>query len=240
MIIGVYGFQDAGKTTLVEDLVRALVRKGHTVASVKHTTHAKSVDSEGKDTWRHWKAGSDPVVFMSSIETSIIKHSRTTEEKVVEMVLREFGPEVLVIEGNKEGDYPKVRIGAVPKRPGTVLSNPSMKTLLAYIERGVALEKALRSLPGLDCGKCGLDCRGLADAVVAGRRRISDCKELSEIGAEVFVGGRRLPMGRFATQVVDGTVRGVLSGMKGYEPGGEVEIRLLNKRTKAKRRKRKR
>lgn len=240
MIIGVYGFQDAGKTTLVEDLVRALVRKGYSVASIKHTTHAKSVDSEGKDTWRHWKAGSDPVVFMSSVETAVIKHSRTSEDRVVDMVLREFNPEVIVIEGNKEGDYPKVRIGAVPRRPGTVLSDPSIKTLLDYVEKELALERVLRSLPGLDCGKCGLDCRGLAEAVVAGKRRASDCKELSEIRAEIFVGGRKLPMGRFATQVVDGTVRGLLSSMKGYESGGEVEVRLSDKRPKAKRSKEKR
>jgi molybdopterin-guanine dinucleotide biosynthesis protein B len=237
MIIGIYGFQDAGKTVLVEDLVRALVRKGYRVASVKHTTHAKSVDSEGKDTWRHWKAGSDPVAFMSSIETSIIKHSRTSEEDVVRLILKEFDPEVLVIEGNKEGDYPKVRIGGVPKRPGTVLSNPSLPKLLEYVENQVAIEKVRKQLPGLDCGKCGLDCDRLARAVVGGKRKVADCKELSPIRVEVVVGGRKLATGRFVSEVVDGTVRGMLSSLKGYEAGGEVEIRLSAKKAKARTRK---
>lgn len=237
MIIGIYGFQDAGKTVLVEDLVRALVGKGYKVASVKHTAHAKSVDSEGKDTWRHWKAGSDPVVFMSSIETSIIKHSRTSEQDVVRIILSEFHPDVLVIEGNKEGDYPKVRIGGVAKRPGTVLSNPSPRTLLAYIEKEVAVERARRQLPGLNCGKCGLSCDGLARAVAARKREVADCKELSDIGVEVLVGGRRIATGRFVSEIVDKTVRGMLSSIKGYEEGGEVEIRLSAKKPKARRRK---
>lgn len=237
MIIGIYGYQDAGKTVLVEDLVKTLVSRGHRVASVKHTTHAKSVDSKGKDTWRHWKAGSDPVVFMSSIETSIIKHSRTSEDRVVGLVLREFDPEVLVIEGNKEGDYPKVRIGAVPKRPGTVLSNPSLKTLLEYVEREVAIEKTVRQLPGLDCGKCGLDCTRLAEAIVDGKRKLADCKELADLRVDVIVGGRRLPTGRFVSEIVDSTVRGMLSSMRGYEPDEEVEIRLSAKKTKARKRK---
>jgi len=236
MIIGIYGFQDAGKTVLVEDLIRALVRKGYRVASVKHTSHACSLDSEGKDTWRHWKAGSDPVIFMSSVETSIIKHSRTSEGDVVGFVLREFRPEVMVIEGNKEGDHPKVRIGDAPKKPGTVLSNPSLKALLAYVEKEVAVEKIRGQLVGLDCGKCGLDCDRLARAVVDGKREVADCKELSDIAVDVLVGGRRLATGKFVSEIVDSTVRGMLSSLKGYEPGEEVEIRLSAKKTKARKR----
>lgn len=238
MIIGIYGFQDAGKTLLVEDLVRALVGKGYRVASIKHTAHAKSIDSEGKDTWRHWKAGSDPVVFMSSTETSIIKHSRTTEEGLVQLVMGEFGPDVLVIEGNKRGDHPKVRIGDAPKSPGTVLSNPSLKVLLAYIEREVAFERARGQLAGLDCEKCGLDCDRLARAIVDGKRKVADCKELSDIKVDVLVGGRRLATGRFVSEVVDGTVRGMLGSMKGYRQDEDVEIRLSAKRATAKKRKR--
>lgn len=239
MIIGIYGFQDAGKTALVEDLVRALVRRGYKVASVKHTANAKSVDSEGKDTWRHWKAGSDPVAFMSSIETSIIKHSKVPEDELLRLIMREFCPDVLVIEGNKEGNYPKVRVGAVPKMRGTVLSNPSLEKLTAYIVREVAVEKALSQLPGLDCGKCGLDCARLARATADGRRELADCKEISDIDVEVSVGGRRLATGKFVSEVVDGTVRGMLSNLKGYRPGEDVEIRLSAKRTGAKARRKK-
>lgn len=238
MIIGIYGFQDTGKTMLVEDLVRALTERGYRVASIKHTSHATSIDSEGKDTWRHWKAGSDPVVFMSSVETCILRHSSASEEGVVGLVMREFRPDVLVIEGNKEGEHPKVRLGKVAKRPGTVLSNPSPKALLAYVEKEVAFERARGKLAGLDCGKCGLDCDRLAKAIVAGKRRVADCKELTDIKVEVKVGGRRLATGKFVSEIVDSTVRGMLSSMKGYEAGEEVEIRLSAKSTKAKKRKR--
>ncbi|MBN1678404.1 MAG: molybdopterin-guanine dinucleotide biosynthesis protein B [Candidatus Thermoplasmatota archaeon] len=233
MIIGIYGFQDAGKTVLVERLVKALVGKGYRVASVKHTTHAVSVDSQGKDTWRHWKAGSDPVVFMSSIETAIIKHPRISEEEAVRLVLSEFDPDVLVIEGNKAGDYPKVRIGDVPVRPGTVLRDPPLRTLLAYVEKEVAVERVRKKLPGLYCGKCGLDCDELARAVVDGKRKFADCKELSDLKVEVLVGGRRLVTGKFVSEIVNSTVRGMLSSMRGYEPGEEVEIRLSAMKTKA-------
>jgi molybdopterin-guanine dinucleotide biosynthesis protein B len=233
MIIGIYGFQDSGKTLLVEGLVEALVGRGYRVASVKHTSDAKSIDSEGKDTWRHWRAGSDPVAFMSPVETCVIRHSRTSEEELVQLMLREFGPDVLVIEGNKEGDYPKVRMGDVPKRRGTVLSNPSLKALLAYVEREVAVERTRRQLAGLDCGKCGLDCDRLARAIVEKKRKVSDCKESTDLKIEVLVGGRKLVTGKFVSEIVDSTVRGMLSSMRGYRPGEEVVIRLSAKGTKA-------
>jgi len=234
MIIGIYGFQDSGKTTLLEETIRALAKKGYKVASMKHAPHDKSVDSEGKDTWRHWKAGSDPVIFLSNIETSIIKHLNMPEEDVADIIEREFHPDVIIIEGSKEGKFAKVAVGGVEPRPGTVLKSPSVRELVAYIEGEVAYERSLLELPGLNCGKCGLDCDRLARAIAKGRRKVADCKELSDIQVDVIVGGKRIPTGRFVSQVVDGTVRGMLGTIKGYGPGKDVEIRLSNKKKKPK------
>ncbi|RPH66302.1 MAG: molybdopterin-guanine dinucleotide biosynthesis protein B, partial [Hyphomicrobiales bacterium] len=39
-IIGVAGFKNAGKTTLVEKLVRELTARGHLVSTVKHAHHS--------------------------------------------------------------------------------------------------------------------------------------------------------------------------------------------------------
>ena len=118
MIIGIYGYQDAGKTTLVEELIGALTKKGYRVSSIKHTSHKKSVDREGKDTWRHWKAGSDPVVFSSSIETSTIRHSETPADEIAKRILREYKPDVLIVEGFKGGPFRRSRSGKSPPEKG--------------------------------------------------------------------------------------------------------------------------
>ncbi len=234
MILGIYGFQDSGKTTVLEELVRALVRKGYSVASVKHTPHDKTIDCEGKDTWRHWKAGSDPVVFSSRTETSILKHSRSKPEEIAALVMREYRPDVLIIEGYKEGIFPKVAIGNVEPKEGTVLVNPALKDLVHYVESEIAVERVLAKLPGLDCEKCGTDCRGLASAIAEGRRGIEHCKELSSVDVEILVDGRRLATGKFVSSIVDNAVRGMLSSLKGYSPGKDVEIRLKAKKRSSK------
>jgi len=237
MIIGVYGYQDSGKTTLVEQLVRALAQKGYSVSSVKHTPHKKSVDAEGKDTWRHWQAGSDPVVFSSEIETSVIKHSKTPIDEITRMVMADYHPDVIIIEGLKEGSFKKVAIGDLKATKGTVLANPSLKQLVDYVETEVAVEKVLEELPGLDCMKCGHDCEGLARAIVAQKHRIEDCAELADVDVEIFIGKNKIPNGRFASKIVNNTVRGMLSSLHGYEPDKDVDIHLQARKPARKNRK---
>lgn len=226
MILGVYGYQDSGKTTLVEKLVCSLSTKGYRVSSVKHTSHRTSVDTEGKDTWRHSQAGSDPVVFSSEIETSLIKHSRTPIDDITRMVMAEYNPDVIIIEGLKEGSFKKVAVGDLKPTDGTVLTNPTLKKLVDYVETEVAVERVLEKLPGLDCGKCGHDCEELARAIVAQKHRIEDCAELAEVDVEIFIGKNKIPNGRFASKIVNNTVRGMLSSLHGYEPDKDVDIHL--------------
>jgi molybdopterin-guanine dinucleotide biosynthesis protein B len=235
MILGIYGYQDSGKTTTVEKLVTALVKKGYDVASVKHSPHSKSVDCEGKDTWRHWKAGSDPVVFSSKSETAFIIHSKMGADSIAGMVKAEFHPDVIIFEGFKEGTFPKVAIGGVTPRTGTVLVNPGLDRLVEYVETEVAVERTMARLPCLDCGKCGMDCEGLARAIVGGKRKLVDCAELSDLKVDIRINGRSVPTGRFVSEIVDSTVRGMLSSLKGFEPDGTVEIRLEGKKGKPKR-----
>lgn len=234
MILGIYGFQDAGKTKLVEDVVRALSRKGYRVASVKHSPHEKRVDCKGKDTWRHWRAGSDPVVFSSEVETTYIKHSATPAKEIADMLRTEFDPDIVILEGFKDGPFPKVSVGDIALRKNTVLRDPSCAEVVRYVEKEVAVERKLKELPGLDCRKCGLDCLAMARAVVEGRKRLDDCVELPSVGVSIAVGGKRIATGKFVSEIVDDTIRGMLSSLKGYQPDRDVEIRLSAKKRKTK------
>jgi molybdopterin-guanine dinucleotide biosynthesis protein MobB len=65
-IILVAGFKNSGKTTLIENLSRDLVKKGFRIAVFKHVFHGDFIiDYEGKDTWRFIKAGAKGVVAVS-------------------------------------------------------------------------------------------------------------------------------------------------------------------------------
>jgi molybdopterin-guanine dinucleotide biosynthesis protein MobB len=226
MIIGVYGYQDSGKTTLVEGLIRELSTKGYSVASVKHSPHTDGIDTPGKDTWRHSEAGGDPVVLQAADSTTVIKKPGMELQAVADMVVREYRPDVLIVEGYKGGDFPKIALGDIEPTDGTVLTNPAIAEAMAYIEEHVAREAAYARLPRLDCGKCGLTCSEMAGEIVAKRKDYDDCREMPARSVEIIIGGQRLPVGAFVAEIAESTIRGLLASLKGYSETGDVEIRL--------------
>lgn len=67
----VVGRKNAGKTTLVCDLVRELSARGLRVATIKHTHHRHELDTPGKDSHRHREAGAAMVGILSPQMTAI-------------------------------------------------------------------------------------------------------------------------------------------------------------------------
>jgi molybdopterin-guanine dinucleotide biosynthesis protein B len=98
--IGVVGHKNSGKTTVIESIVKELTRREYRVATAKHIPQKGfSIDTEGKDTWRHSAAGANPVVSVSDTETAVlIKNGETNFS--LDHLLR-FTPEidVIVLEG---------------------------------------------------------------------------------------------------------------------------------------------
>ena len=63
-IVSVVGYKDSGKTRVVEALVAELTKREYNVGSLKHTSENVLLDTPGKDTWRHKKAGSKATAIL--------------------------------------------------------------------------------------------------------------------------------------------------------------------------------
>ena len=100
-IIAVIGSRKSGKTTTVETLVRGLTERGYRVGTAKHVPEADfTIDTKGKDTWRHAKAGAHIVASIARNEIAVIKKVDTTNyslKKIVEEYQDEV--DVIVLEG---------------------------------------------------------------------------------------------------------------------------------------------
>ncbi len=78
------GRSNSGKTTLIERLIPELVQAGYRVATIKHAGHGFDLDTEGKDSWRHKRAGASAVMVLS--KGSLAMFSDVSDEiKVVEV-----------------------------------------------------------------------------------------------------------------------------------------------------------
>jgi molybdopterin-guanine dinucleotide biosynthesis protein MobB len=95
-VVAVVGSKDSGKTIVVENLVHELTKKGYRVATAKHVNiKGFSIDTKGKDTWRHLTAGANPVISVSDAETAIM--IKNGEKKFSPNQILRFAPEIDVI-----------------------------------------------------------------------------------------------------------------------------------------------
>lgn len=110
-VIGVAGFKNAGKTTLVEKLVTELSRRGHRVSTVKHAHHSFDIDHEGRDSFRHRKAGASEVAVVSRHRWAIIHETRDGEEPSLADILAKLEPcDLVIVEGYKRDSHDKIEV----------------------------------------------------------------------------------------------------------------------------------
>lgn len=110
-IIGVAGFKNAGKTTLVEKLVVDLTSRGFRISTVKHAHHSFDIDHEGRDSFRHRKAGATEVAVVSSGRWAIIHELRSEAEPSLADILRKLEPcDLVIVEGYKRDGHDKIEV----------------------------------------------------------------------------------------------------------------------------------
>ncbi len=111
IIVSLIGLKKAGKTTCVEALVREFKSRGMKVGTVKSMVHSKfTIDTEGKDTWRHQAAGADFVVSLSKDEIAYIekKPSRSRLDEFIRFIPEDT--DILVCEGLEDTDHRIIRV----------------------------------------------------------------------------------------------------------------------------------
>ncbi|MBC9783204.1 molybdopterin-guanine dinucleotide biosynthesis protein B [Heliobacterium chlorum] len=120
-VLSVVGTSDSGKTTLLEKLLPELKKRGYRVATIKHDVHGFDIDQPGKDTWRHAQAGSDIVVISSPTKVAMIEKLQK-ELSLDEIVAKIQGVDLILTEGFKRGDKPKIEVYRSGHRPDLLCS----------------------------------------------------------------------------------------------------------------------
>ena len=111
LVFGLAGFSGAGKTTLAEQLIKIFRDKGLTVATLKHAHHDFDPDTEGKDSWRHRRAGAGQMIISSSNRRVKFTETPHNDEAGLNTLLGELDPaDIVLIEGYKTINFPKVEI----------------------------------------------------------------------------------------------------------------------------------
>ncbi len=109
-IISIAGKQNAGKTTLLKDLIPKLKEHGHRVGTLKYNIRKFDIDHEGKDTYKYSNSGADSVAISTQSEFVVMKKTANplTLHEIIEAHFNDV--DVVLVEGYREDDYPRIRI----------------------------------------------------------------------------------------------------------------------------------
>lgn len=156
-IVSIVSKKSSGKTTLLENLIPELKRRGYRVGTVKHDTHGFNIDHEGKDTYRHKASGAEAVMISSPWKLSFIKDS-SEDLSLDQLVARYMSDlDIVLTEGYKSANMPQVEVfrSAAHKAP---LHIKGEKNSLIAVMSDVPVDLGV---PNLDID----DVRGLADLI---------------------------------------------------------------------------
>ena len=144
-IIGVCGFKNSGKTTLVEKLVLHLTEQGYKISTVKHAHHDFDIDHEGRDSFRHRKAGATEVAVISQQRWAIMHELRGDVPPSLDAVLAKLAPcDLVIVEGYKRDNHDKIEVRNLE------LSHPILAADDPTIVAVAANGKIASSVPVLD------------------------------------------------------------------------------------------
>jgi len=109
-VISIVGHSGAGKTTLVEKLIRELCARGVKVATIKHAHHKVVLDTPGKDSYRYKEAGAVMSMLVTSNELQLVADAVDRREPE-QLAARFLGEADLVLaEGFSLGSGPKIEV----------------------------------------------------------------------------------------------------------------------------------
>jgi molybdopterin-guanine dinucleotide biosynthesis protein B len=231
VIVAVIGSSKSGKTTAVEILIKGLTEKGYTVASAKRIPEPKfTIDTEGKDTWRHTKAGASTVLSVAPNELATIKKVGTINYSL-EQLIGEIPEEIdiIITEGFKgivgsNASVPKLVAAKTVSEISEAME--SYKNILAFVTP-VPSGKTETEIPFVDTLK---EPKKLVELV---NKKVEEAVERKRKRSEkitIQVDGEFLPLGDFVQDIIRNAVLGMVASLKGVKIKGEEKVSIAIRR----------
>jgi len=217
----VRGYSKSGKTELISKLLKDL-SKNYKIGVIK--TSKKGFDIEGKDTQKLFSSGSQFVLGISQQEI-LVKFKDVSIDDVYKKLIDVFDVDFIIVEGMKHKKGPNIAIDSdlVDENTIVVYDGNNYEEVLKAVKRFAEIAKYYKTLPGINCGLCGMDCWKLAQALYEGKD--VECKLLKERELQISVNNKSIFVNPFVKRIIKNVILSILKELKGYEKG-EVVIRL--------------
>lgn len=134
-VISIVGKSNSGKTSLLVKIIRNLSKKGYRIGTIKHYNHKFEIDYPGKDSYRHFHAGSDATIIVSPEKLALVK--RLSKPLFLNSIIKNFfqGFDLVITEGFKQEHKPKIEVirKAISKVPICLPQGDNLVVLITDI-----------------------------------------------------------------------------------------------------------
>lgn len=195
-IISIVGKSESGKTTLLENLVPELKKRGYRVGTLKHAQEVEF--APGKDSERHLAAGAEITAVVSPERIVVIKPGGEQSPDEIATLLGD-GLDIILCEGFKAADTPKLEV----HRKGAPLLEGL--TRLVGVVTDEPLDNGLRQFATNDVA-------GIADLLEKGfilpQRNSMD----------LYINAKKVHLSQFPKQFINDVVLAMAASLKEVEP----------------------
>lgn len=233
-IVSIVGKKNTGKTSLTVKIIEELTKRGHNVASVKHSHHSIEMDKENTDTWKHKQAGANLVVGVGS--TTFFNARKEHDLNRILYLLKHFDEfDYVIIEGYKSYNYPKIITSPNVKDEYTIAEVDSF----AIDEKGISELADLIEQKGHDivdtlfANNCGYnDGEIIASQIRQGNLSSED---LDKTCSYLSIDGKVVGLNRFVSDYIKQNLIGIINTLNlkdfGVEDIGKIEVVIPNQNT---------
>lgn len=244
-VLSVTGTTGSGKTTTVENIIRELKKRGHSVGSVKEIHYEQfTMDKEGSNTVRHKKAGAELVTARGFYETDVLFPSKLPIDKILSLYNQDYvilegvddinAPVIIAAHNTDEIDeridYRTLAVTGVITNEIHDYKDLSLLSGITEIKKLVDLieEKVPELLPDFDpecCTECGYDCHTMLHSILKGSLKRDDCV-INDENVKITVDGRELDTVPFVKKILKNTLTGIVKELDGYKKDSKITVTI--------------
>ncbi len=246
-VFTVSGLTKSGKTTTIEYIIKELIKRGYSVGSVKHIHNENfTIDTEGKNTYRHKMAGSELVTALSHNETDIMYPNQMDIYELLDHYTQDF----VILEGVNEANVPRIatakNIDELTLDDHTFAISGVVANDLDIEYKGIQVISAITAttelvnriidivpnlmpnFPSNCCCKCGYSCKELMTQIVRGEASEKDCTLMNGKKVELLINDKVIKNVDFVDKILYNSIIGIVKELKGYKTDAKISIKIKN------------